>query len=179
MGKKMSEDFIDRQTLKQKLDAARAGEPPQRMRSRSKPPLALNIVLLVVLGAAVAAAFAFPWVIQQPRDRLFPFIGGYLVLILAANFALAVFADRGMDEWQRNAVRFSSQWGYGAGLVLAFLLIFPLGAWTESWAPGAYVRTGFMLGFAAVMIAQVACVALLHLGWTLWKSRSAPHEKQD
>jgi hypothetical protein len=177
----MSEHLTTGQTLKQKLDAARAGEPPERKPSHSKRSLgfATIVVLLVILGAAIATALAFPWLMQQRREMPFPFIGGYLVLIVAANFALAILTDRRMDEWQRNAVRFSSQWGYGAGLVLAFLLIFPLGAWTESWGPGAYVRTGFMLGLAAVMIAQVACVALLHLGWTLWKSRSAPHAKQD
>jgi hypothetical protein len=177
----------DGETLKQKLEAAGAGEFPQRvMRSRNKSPLTFPMIgaLLVLAGTAIVMAASFPWLLQQPREMVVPISAGAVILIIAANITLSVLNDRRTDEWHRNAVRFSSQWGYGAGLALALLLIFPLSAWIESWAPGRYrdfVQLGFMFAFVAVMVAQAACVALLHLAWTLWKSRSArgPHEEQD
>ena len=174
-------------TLKQKLEAARAGEFPQGVTpSRGRSPLTLPMIvlLLVLAGAAIALAAAFPWLLQQPREMFVPLFAGVAILIVVLSIAFSVLYDRRTDEWHRSAVRFSSQWGHGAGLVLALLLIFPLSAWIESWAPDGYlefVRMGFMFGLLAVMVAQVACVALLHLGWTLWMSRSArgPHEEQD
>ena len=142
------------------------------------------VVLLILTGTAIALAVAFPWLLQQPREMVVPFSVGAVILIIVLSITFVVLHDRRTDEWHRHAVRFSSQWGFWAGLGLALLLIFPLSAWIESWAPGRYrdfVKVGFMFGVVAVMVAQVACVALLHLGWTLWTSRSArgPHEEQD
>ena len=177
----------DGKTLKQKLEAARAGEFAQGvMPSRSRSPLTFSMIvtLLVLAGTAIGMAAGFPWLLQQPREMIVPVSAGAMILVFGACFTLAVLTDRRTDEWHRSAARFSSQWGHGAGLCLAMLLMFPLSAWIESWAPGRYrdfVQLGFMFAFMGVMIAQVACVALLHLAWTLWKSRSArgPHEEQD
>jgi hypothetical protein len=177
----------DGKTLKQKLEAARSDEFPQyAMSSRSKSPLTfpMIVLLLVLAGTAIATAAAFPWLLQQPREMLVPLLGIAVTLIVVASFTFSVLSDRQTDEWNRSAARFSSQWGYMAGLILALLLIFPLSNWIASLVPDGYqafVRLGFGFSFLAVLIAQVVCVALLRVGWTLWKSRSprGPHEKQD
>jgi hypothetical protein len=177
----------DGKTLKQKLEAARAGEvSPGAMSSRSKAPLSLPMIvaLLAVAGTAIGFAVSFPWLLQQPPEMIVQVAGIAVVLIVVETLALFVLIDRGTDEWHRSAARFSSQWGHMAGLGLVLLLLVPLSQWLGSWAPHGeqrFVQLGFMFGFLVVMIAQVVCVALMRVGWTFWMSRSTrePHEKQD
>lgn len=177
----------DGKTLKQRLEAARAGEFPQgAMQSRRKSPLTfpMIVLLLVLAGTAIATAVAFPWLLQQPGEMRILLLGIAVTLMIVTSFAFYVLSDRQRDEWNRSAARFSSQWGYMAGSGLVLLLMSPLSHWAGSLAPDgdqAFVRIGFGLGFLAVLIAQVVCVALLRVGWNFWMSRSArrPHEEQD
>jgi hypothetical protein len=177
----------DGKTLKQKLEAANGGEAPRRAApSRGRPALTLPMIvlLLVLAGAAIATAAAFPWLLQQPREMFAPFIAGVAILIVGLSIAFSVLADRRTDEWHRSATRFASQWGYQAGLLLALPLIIWLNTWIGSLPPDRYpalVKIGVGIGFLAVIISQVVCVALLHLGWMLWMSRShrGSHEEQD
>lgn len=168
----------DGETLREKLDAARAGEsrqlhtPPP---DRSPMSPAMIVVLVLILVAAIAMAAAFPWLVEQPQQTFLPLFSGAAILLIVFSAVFAFSYDRRTDEWQKAAARFSSQWGFWAGTALAMLLLFPIGVWMRSWAPGPYldyVRVGFVFGLMAVMITQVLCVALLYAAWTLWMSRS-------
>jgi hypothetical protein len=189
MGRKMSEksSLDEGKTLKQKLEAARAGEfSPEAISSRSRSGLTFPVLvaLLAVAGTAIAFATAFPWLLQQPREVIAQGSWIGVALIVVESLVLFILVDRGTDEWHRSAARFSSQWGHIAGLGLVLLLLAPLSQWIGSWAPDGerrFVQIGFTLGFLVVMIAQVVCVALMRVGWTFWMSRSTrePYEKQD
>jgi hypothetical protein len=40
-------------------------------------------------------------------------------------------------------------------------------------SPSAQVAFAFMLGFMAVILAQMICILALHKGWRYWMSRDA------
>lgn len=96
------------------------------MSSRRKsglPPLAFGAAIVL---PPLSFLVALPWLKQQPDELVFLFTGIAATLTIAGSFALSILHDRQIDEWQRSAARFSSQWGLavGGGLV-ALLLVLP------------------------------------------------------
>lgn len=142
--------------------------------------------LLIALCAApsVSVFAAFPWLKQQPLDLLFFVTGIAGILTILASLALTIIHDRSMDEWEKSNLRFSSHWGDAAGTSLvALLLTVPPGRewiasvvanWAGEPAPDTkLVFLAFTFGFGALVIARVACMAMVSVAWTLWKSRPA------
>jgi hypothetical protein len=143
--------------------------------------VALLLALCFVPGATVFASL--PWLKQQPDNLVFLITGIAGFVTILASLALSIVFDRRMDEWERSNSRFSSFWGDAAGTSLvALLLCLPAGReWivdtVANWADAArtdqLVILGFVLGFVAVVGSRVVCMAVLSIGWTLWKSRGA------
>jgi hypothetical protein len=150
---------------------------------RIRPPIfALFVALCLAPGIAVVAAI--PWLKQQPDDLVFLLSGIVVAVTITASLVLAIVHDRGMDEWERSNSRFSSYWGDAAGTSLVALLLAapPFRDWVVSvvanWADASnpnqkLVILAFVFGFMAVVIARVAFMALLSIGWAFWKLRSA------
>lgn len=151
---------------------------------RARPRLiALLVALCVVPGLSVVTSIA--WLKQQPNEMVFLLTGIAAAVTIVASLALAVVHDRGMDEWQRSNSRFSSHWGdaVGTSFVALALSVPPARNWIVSmvadWADAPnpdqkLVILAFVFGFMAVVIARVVFMALLSVGWSFWKSRSAP-----
>jgi len=148
---------------------------------QSRPRLyALLVALCVVPGLLVLAAF--PWLRQQPFDVVLLVTGIAGILSILASLALAIVHDRSMGEWEKSNARFSGHWGdaTGTALVALFLTVPPGREWIVSVVAGwarvprpdtKLVFFAFALGFGALVIARVVCMAVVSIGWTLWKSR--------
>lgn len=149
---------------------------------KAGPPM---LLLLAIMIAAPAALFlSLPWLKQQPQGTIFLLAGLTSAIAVATSFWFAVLHDRQLDEWQRSNARFSTQWGWAAGTgVVALLMALPpfrdfVVATVASIAQVPdpnykLVTLAFAGGFAAVILAQTFCTALLSTGWALWKSRPA------
>jgi hypothetical protein len=150
---------------------------------RAQPLLfALLLTLCFVPGIAVVAFFG--WLKQQPDDLVFLLTGIAAAVTIGASLALSVVVDRRMDEFERSNSRFSSFWGDALGTSLvALLLCVPLFrdwvvAVVADWARVAnpdqtLVILAFVFGFMALVVARVVFMALLSIGWALWKLRGA------
>ncbi|MES1200891.1 MAG: hypothetical protein ABUS57_05525 [Pseudomonadota bacterium] len=148
---------------------------------RARPRLYVLLVgLCLVPGLTILAAL--PWLKQQPVGVLFLWTGIAGAVAILGSLVLGIVHDRGMDEWERSNARFASFWGDAAGTSLvALLLLLPAGRewiiavvtnWADASRPDQLVFLGFALGFAALVLARVACMAALSIGWSLWKSRA-------
>lgn len=155
---------------------------------RSRLPVLALAALMVAPPVAIFASI--PWLRQQPDEIGVLLSGIAATLTIVASLLLAVIHDRRQDEWHRSATRFSSQWGWtGGACLVALLLAVPpardlIVSCVAMFADGPkpdqeLVILTFTFGFMAVVIAQLACTALLSVGWSFWMSRSArePHEE--
>ena len=145
-------------------------------------PKAIAGILMVLFP--ISFLVAIPWLKEQPDTLVHLFSGIAATGTVVAGFVLAIFKDQELDEWHRGAARFSNQWGWlaGAGLI-AILQGVPafrevMSTITSSLANGAgspseQVAFAFMLGFMAVVLAQMVCILALHKGWRVWMSRDA------
>ena len=131
----------------------------------------------------VSVIAAIPWLKQQPDNLVFLLTGTAAAVTVLASFAIALLADRSIDEWQRSNARFSSQWGWtaGAGIVAILLAIAPFRDWIVPMIANLadvpepdhkLVVLAFTFGFGAVVLTQGVCTTLLSVCWTLWMSRS-------
>jgi hypothetical protein len=144
------------------------------------PRLAL-IALMVVPPISFFAAI--PWLKDQPDGVVFLFTGIAAVLVITASFALGILHHRKQDEWRRSATLFSVHWGFSAGACLvALLLVLPpfrdlivslAASLADAPISDDLVILAFTAGFMAVVFAQMVCIVLLSVGWTIWMSRSA------
>ena len=154
------------------------------MSSHRRPrPLLFALLVALCFAPGLSVDASIPWLKQQPDDLVFLLSGIAATVTIAASLALAVIHDRRMDEWERSNSRFSSFWGDAAGtsLVALLLLVPPFRDWIVSvvanWADApnpdqTLVILAFVFGFMAVVLARVAFMALLSIGWALWMSRS-------
>lgn len=146
-------------------------------------PRTVAAILMVLFP--VSFLVAVPWLRGQ-SDTMAHLFGGIAATgTVAASFVLAVLKDQDLDEWHRGAARFSNQWGWlaGGGLV-AILQGIPLfqnlvvdvarGLVAHSDTPEPLILFAFMLGFMAVIVAQMICTLALSKGWRSWMSREAP-----
>lgn len=142
-----------------------------------------SALLAFMIVPPIAFVVSIPWLKQQSDSVVF-LTAIAATLTIVASLALSVAHDRHVDEWQRSAARFASQWGLAAGSALVGLaLALPLihdwivsGAEIWGGVPDPdrrLVLTTFSFGFMATVLAQGVCTALLGFGWTFWKSRSA------
>jgi hypothetical protein len=156
------------------------------MSSHGQSRLLFRALIALMVLPPIAVFTAMPWLKQQPDGVGFLFAGAASVLTIVASFLLAILHDRTIDEWQRSAARFSVQWGWAAGsslvaLLLALppirdLIVSTAATWADAPDPEHdLVVLAFVSGFMAVIIAQLACIALLSVGWAWWMSR-APRE---
>ena len=127
---------------------------------------------------------AIPWLREQPQSVVYLFGGVAATGTVVSSFVLAVFKDQELDEWHRGAARFSRQWGWLAGgSIIAILQGVPAfrtvimnitsSLTNSAGSPSAQVAFAFMLGFMAVILAQMICILALHKGWRFWMSRDA------
>ncbi len=151
---------------------------------RQSRPRIYALLIALCAGPSLLVFAAFPWLKQQPLNVLFLVTGVAGTLTIRASLTLAVFHDRSMDEWEKSNSRFSSHWGDAAGTAaVALLLTLPPGReWIISTVAGwaklpnpdpKLVYLAFAFGFGAIVIARVICMAVVSIGWTLWKSRPA------
>lgn len=151
-------------------------------RLRSSRPKIVAATLMALFPISFVAAI--PWLRNQPEETVYLFSGIAATGTVLASFVLAVLKDKELDEWHRGAARFSNQWGWvaGGGLI-AILQSLPAAqnlivTLTTSVATGSepvrpQIIFAFMLGFMAVIIAQMICTLVLSKGWRSWMSREA------
>ena len=143
-------------------------------------PKAIAGILMVLFP--ISFLVAIPWLKEQPDTIVHLFSGIAATGTVVSAFVLAIFKDKELDEWHRGAARFSNQWGWlaGGGLIAilqaapAFrtVIVYITSSLTNSaGSPGAQVVFAFMLGFMAVILAQMVCILALHKGWRVWMSR--------
>ncbi len=145
-------------------------------------PKAIAGTLMVLFP--ISFLIAIPWLKEQPESLVHLFSGIAATGTVVSGFVLAVLKDNELDEWHRGAARFSNQWGWlaGGGLI-AILQGIPAfrtvvmnitSSLNESaGSADAQVAFAFMLGFMAVILAQMICILALHKGWKVWMSRDA------
>jgi len=156
--------------------------PQRQTKVPHRALIALSLVPTLVFLAAI------PWLKEQPDWLVFLLAGISSVLAIVAGFSHSVLTDRNSDEWHRSGARFASQWGWLTGLsIVALLLALPpfhgLVHSVVSWAATDLARApapdrevallAFVLGFFAVIFAQVICTIALSIGWFSWMSRQA------
>lgn len=158
------------------------------MSSHRRPTYLALLGLMIVPPIGVFAAV--PWLKNQPDEIGLVLSGLAATLAVAASLMLAVLNDRRLDEWNRSRARFASQWGWTAGACLVALLlsvpqvrefvVFGAGRWAEAPSPDQkLVLITFIFGFMAVVVAQIACTALLSAGWALWMSRGPGETREE
>ena len=148
----------------------------------NKRPKAIAGILMVLFP--ISFLIAIPWLKEQPDTVVYLFSGIAATGTVVSGFVLAIFKDQELDEWHRGAARFSNQWGWlaGGGLVAILQGIPPFRSVVvhissslagSADSSSAQVAFAFMLGFMAVILAQVICILALHKGWRFWMSRES------
>ena len=142
--------------------------------------LAAGLMLLFPISFLAAS----PWLKGQSEATVYLVAGIASTGTVIASFVLAVLKDQDLDEWHRGAARFSNQWGWlaGSGLVAilqgipAFrrLVIDATTSLVEhAGSSDQHIIFAFLLGFMAVVLAQMLCILALSRGWRFWMSREA------
>lgn len=141
-----------------------------------------TVAFAVMVLCPIAFIVSLPWLKDQPVGVVQLFGGLAATGTVVASFVLAVLKDKDLDEWQRGAARFSNQWGWLAGGgVVAILQVLPafqslvISLTKNMVAQGSSIDTSvifaFMLGFMAVILAQMLCIVVLSKSWRSWMSR--------
>ena len=145
-------------------------------------PKAIAGTLMVLFP--ISFLIAIPWLKEQPDTVVHLFSGIAATGTVVSGFVLAIFKDKELDEWHRGAARFANQWGWlaGGGLIAilqgvpafrAVIVDITSSLANGSGSPSMQVTFAFMLGFMAVILAQMICILALHKGWRVWMSREA------
>jgi hypothetical protein len=148
---------------------------------KSVSPLQIALFAVMVI-APLSVLLALPWLKEQPDEFVFLYSGIAAAITVAAAFATSVIQDRHLDEWQRSASRFSTQWGFaiGAGVVALLLSVPSFRDWMVSTVADVadvpdpdqkLVILAFTFGFGFVVLATGLCTVLLSIAWVYWKSR--------
>jgi len=150
-------------------------------------------VLLAIIAIALPSSFliSLPWLKQQPDWVIYLCTAIAAIGTIICSLLLAMRQYQRCDEWHRNAVQFSSHWGWLAGgaLVVILLAIPQLqssivalsGVLGDVSAPDErLVLMTFILGVICVIFAQTICAMLFSAGWRYWmsKPRDFGDEKQ-
>lgn len=153
------------------------------MPSPRKSGSALQLVLFaIIVIAPLSVLLALPWLKEQPDEFVFLYSGIAAALTVAAAFGTSILQDRHLDEWQRSAARFSTQWGWaiGTGAVALLLSVPAFRDWMVSTVANVadvadpdqkLVILAFTFGFGFLVLTTGLCTMLLSIGWVYWKSR--------
>ena len=142
--------------------------------------LATSLMVLFPVSFIVAV----PWLREQSVPSVQIFAGIAATGTVVASFVLAVLKDQDLDEWHREAARFSNQWGWlaGSGLIAilqgipafqTLIIDIASGLVAQTESSDTQVLFAFALGFMAVILAQMICILALSKGWRSWMSRDA------
>jgi hypothetical protein len=145
-------------------------------------PKTFAAVLMVLFP--ISFVIAMPWLREQSETMVHLFGGIAATGTVVASFVLAVLKDQDLDEWHRGAARFSNQWGWlaGGGLVAILQGLPPFQNLIKYLTTRLVESTdtteqtilfAFMLGFMAVIVAQMICTLALSKGWRSWMTREA------
>lgn len=130
----------------------------------------------------VSFIIALPWIKTMPNSAASMLAGIASIGTVVSAMLLAILKDGDMDEWNRAAARFASNWGWPAGgAIIVGLISLPpvregIVALNRVISPGdapddTNIMLGFVMGFMALMLAQVICTLAFNAFWRARMSR--------